>query len=91
MNMHDQLQAMGWQARCAQGQLLALPAKKKNKILEAMSGSLEEHAADILSANMLDMEEARAAEMAPERLNRLALTPERIAQMGKNINTLVSL
>jgi len=91
MNMHDQLQAMGWQARCAQGQLLALPSKKKNKILEAMGGALEAHSADILAANALDLEEARAEQMTPERLGRLRLSQDRIALMVKNTNNLVSL
>ncbi len=91
MNVYDRLQGMGWQARCAQQELMALSGKKKNKILEAMAAALDDHAEGILAANRQDMEEARAVELSRARLDRLELTPERMAWITRNINTVVSL
>ena len=62
----------------------------KNRALEAMADALEEHCLDILSANEQDMEAARGT-ISDVMLDRLALSPERVAGMAQGIRAAAAL
>lgn len=56
----------------------------KNEALAKMATSLQAAQAEILAANQIDMENAHG-HIAPVMLDRLKLTPERIAEMAQGI------
>lgn len=78
-------------ARAAAGRLAALSTDVKNRALTAMAEALEMKAEEILAANEKDLD---AFDPAPERkamVDRLRLTPERIADMAAGIREIVKL
>ncbi len=62
----------------------------KNEALAKMATSLQAAQAEILAANQIDMENAHG-HIAPVMLDRLKLTPERIAEMAQGILALQAL
>ena len=65
-------------AKAAKTSVSALTTEQRNAALSAMAQALLEEQAAILSANALDLEAAQAT-ISPVMLDRLRLTPERIA------------
>ena len=76
--------------RAAMGSIATADAEKKNALLLAMADSLEEHCADILAANALDMDAARG-HITDVMLDRLKLDEKRIAGMADGIRDTVRL
>jgi len=72
-------------ARAAARMLSLAPAEQKNRALEAMERLIRAHAAEILAANAEDIAEAKAAGMTSAFLDRLTLTPARVAAMADGI------
>jgi len=62
----------------------------KNRALHAMADTLRTHEDAILAANAEDLQQARAADTPPALLDRLELTPERIAQMAAALREVAS-
>ena len=62
----------------------------KNKALESMAAALEADTVEILTANALDMA-AAADKISPVMLDRLKLTPQRIAAMAEGIRQVAQL
>lgn len=85
------LQEIGRQAKEASRILGRLGVMEKNQGLFAAALSLMEGQAEILSANEEDMERARKAGMSQGLLDRLKLTPERIAGMAEGLRHLAAL
>jgi len=77
-------------AKAAKAQVCQLSAEKKNAALFAMTDELIENQANILEANAIDMEKA-AGSISDVMLDRLRLTPERIAGMAKGIREVAEL
>ena len=73
------LQQQGAAAKAASYTLATAGTAKKNQALEAIANILTERQAEWLSANAEDIAAAREAGMAPAMLDRLTLTPERVA------------
>ena len=71
-------------AKAAKPQVAGLTAQEKNAGLNAMADSLLRRSGEILAANALDMEAARGR-VSDVMLDRLKLTPERIAGMAQGI------
>ena len=71
-------------AREAKAAMALADTGGKNRALLAMADALEGHREEILAANALDLEAARGT-VSDVMLDRLALTPERIAAMGAGI------
>lgn len=71
-------------AKAAKAEIAALTTKQKNAALEAMAASLHKHETTILQANAEDLDCASAS-ISSVMLDRLRLTPERIAGMAKGI------
>ena len=78
------------QAKLAKAQVAALTTRQKNAALEAMAQGLLDDQGAILAANELDLEAARD-HISPVMLDRLRLTPERIAAMAQGIRDVAAL
>ena len=77
-------------AKAAKSQIACLTAQEKNAALNAMADSLLRCEKEILDANTLDLEAAKG-QVTDVMLDRLRLTPERIAGMAKGIRAVAEL
>ena len=78
------------QARGAKGAMALADSEQKNRALLAMADALERRQADILAANEQDLEAARGT-ISEVMLDRLALSPQRIAGMAQGIREVAAL
>ena len=78
-------------AREASRVLARTPAALRNAALEAIAGALETRLDDILEANALDVAAGREADISPALLDRLALTPARVADMANGVRRIAAL
>ena len=77
-------------AKSAKGAMALADTKTKNQALLAMADALMAHQDAILSANALDLEAARGT-TSEVMLDRLALSPQRIAGMAQGIREVAAL
>ena len=77
-------------ARSAKGAMALADTELKNRALREMAEALESHTADILNANEKDLEAARGS-ISEVMLDRLALSPERIAGMAQGMREVAAL
>ncbi len=77
-------------AKAAKTEISQLSTQRKNEALLAMADALEENQAAILSANQADMAAAQG-HISDVMLDRLRLTPARIASMAQGIRDVVKL
>ncbi len=77
-------------AKAAKWEMAAADTGAKNRALLAMADALAVHSGDILAANALDLEAARGS-ISDVMLDRLALSPERIAGMAQGIREVAEL
>ena len=77
-------------AKAAKTTVSRLSTQQKNDALEAMAAALLACQEDILAANAQDLEAAQG-HIAPVMLDRLRLTPERIAGMAQGIREVAQL
>ncbi len=84
--MNDMLQA----AKAAKTKVSLLSSEQKNKALHAMADALMEQTENILSANDRDIADATGS-ISAVMLDRLRLTPERIAGMAQGIRDVANL
>lgn len=82
MNMLEQ---MGKAAKQASWQLAILSTAKKNQALAVMANLLESESQTILQANEQDMKAARDTGMSEALLDRLLLTPTRLAAIANDV------
>lgn len=85
------LKQMGEQARVAARFLAHATTQQKNDALLAMATALEDQTAAILAANKQDVDTAAANGMSRSMLDRLSLSPERIAGMATGIRQVAAL
>lgn len=85
------LAAIGAAAREAARVLATLPTGTKNEILSAMADALTARSDEILDANQVDVRAAREAGMTDAMIDRLTLTPERVADIASAIGTVIGL
>jgi glutamate-5-semialdehyde dehydrogenase len=74
-------------AKAAARKLASLPTPVKNRALEAIADALVKRQDEIIAANEQDVERARDAGLADAPLNRLKLTPEKIAGIASDVLT----
>ena len=84
------LEALLENAKAAKGEVAALDRAKKDAALLAMADALTAQEAAILEANRADLE-AAAGTISEVMLDRLRLTPERIAGMAQGIRDVAAL
>ena len=77
-------------ARGTKGALALADTELKNRALMEMARALEDRTADILAANVQDLEAARGT-ISEVMLDRLALSPERIAGMAQGMREVAAL
>ena len=77
-------------AKAAKFEINRLTTEQKNLALAAMADALEREQDTILWANALDLEQAKGT-VSDVMLDRLQLTPARIAGMAKGIRDVISL
>lgn len=78
------------QANRAKGAMALADTETKNQALLAMADALIAHESAILAANALDLEAARGT-ISEVMLDRLALSPQRIAGMAQGIREVAAL
>ena len=89
--MENTLQQQGRAAREASRVLATAGTEKKNAALEAIASVLTERQEEWLRANAQDLVAAESAGMRPALLDRLRLTPERIAGIVEGIRQIIAL
>lgn len=79
------LEHMGKAAKQASWQLAMLSTAKKNQALAVIANLLESESQTILQANERDMAAARESGMSEALLDRLLLTPARLAAIANDV------
>lgn len=91
MNLAAHIRELGERAQSASRELALWPARRKNRVLEAMAFGIEAEQEKILSANRQDLEAGRAAGLSRALLDRLELNPDRIAAIARSLRELAAL
>jgi glutamate-5-semialdehyde dehydrogenase len=78
-------------ARQAGRRLGVLPTPQKNAALREVAARLRLHAAEILQANVLDVQAARAAGLGEALIDRLTLTPVRLEGVAADVEHVATL
>lgn len=89
--VREQIMEQGKRAREAARALATVSTTKKNEALKAMAAALEARAEEIILANHRDMEAGEAKGLSRALLDRLLLTPERVAEMAGGLRELAAL
>ncbi len=82
---------IGRRARVASRLLATATTDEKNAALVAMAGAVEGATADLLAANALDMDQARAEGVSGALLDRQLLTEARVAGMADGLRDVAGL
>ncbi len=91
MSIHDQVVEVATRARAA-GRVLALATRaEKDRALLAMAEALLAREPEVLAANTEDVERAESAGTPPHIVDRLRLTPERLAGMAQGLRDVAGL
>ncbi|EDQ5106135.1 glutamate-5-semialdehyde dehydrogenase [Salmonella enterica subsp. enterica serovar Senftenberg] len=85
------LEQMGIAAKAASYKLALLSSGEKNRVLEKIADELEAQMESILSANVQDVEQARANGLSEVMLDRLALTPARLKAIADDVRQVCNL
>jgi glutamate-5-semialdehyde dehydrogenase len=85
------IEGIAKRARAASLELSTLPTEKKNQFLNLLAEKLIAKTETILAANALDIDTAKALELTGPMLERLTLTPERIATMAEGVRQVAAL
>ena len=77
-------------ARAAARSLAAIPTAQRDAALEAIARAIEERADEIAAANRIDVEAAEG-QRSSAIVDRLTLTPERIAELAHGVRAVAAL
>ena len=91
MSTYELVREKATAAKRAAAKLAITSTAVKNKAMLAMAQALLDKQAEILAANAIDMENAAAKGMKASMLDRLKLTPERIASMAEGLEQVAAL
>jgi glutamate-5-semialdehyde dehydrogenase len=83
--------AMGKRARAAAGVLAGASSADKARALVAMAQAIRDAQGTILAANAIDMANAERSGLSSAMLDRLKLTPERVADTADGVATVATL
>ena len=86
-----QIEQLGSRAQIAARILATLNAGKKIEALNAIADSLEHNQAEIIQANALDLEVAKAAGMRESMLDRLMLDEARVSSIAQAVRNVAKL
>ncbi len=91
MNLDEQMQQIGKQAREAATALTRAGTNLKNNALEAIAQALEQQQEQLLAANAKDLEAGKTKGLDSALLDRLALNESRIANMIEGLRQIMAL
>ncbi|MCX6967746.1 MAG: aldehyde dehydrogenase family protein, partial [Verrucomicrobia bacterium] len=91
MDLKQIILDLGKRARVASRQLAQLSSEQKNAGLLAMAAELLVSQEELLAANAKDVERAKADGLSSAMIDRLTLTPDRIAGMAEGIRQVAAL
>ncbi|MFE5624422.1 glutamate-5-semialdehyde dehydrogenase [Streptomyces virginiae] len=83
--------ATAHRARTAAAAIAPLPRSAKDTALLAIADALEARTAEIITANAVDTDKARAAGTSETVIDRLTLTPERVAAIASDVRDVAAL
>ncbi len=86
----DQMRALGQGARAAAAVLAVAPADQRDQGLVAAGGAIRARAQEILDANAQDIAAAAARGLAKPLVERLTLTPDRVAAMARGLDDIAA-
>jgi glutamate-5-semialdehyde dehydrogenase len=89
--MNTELEQIGRRAQVAARHLARLERAAKDAALQAIADALLAHQPSILAANQADLELARANGTSAALLDRMLLTPERLAAIAADTRSVASL
>lgn len=89
--MTTNLEAIGRRAKAAARALALAPTHQKNAALDALAGALLDEQGTILAANASDLAAARAAGTEPSLIDRMTLTPARLAAIAGDTRAVMRL
>jgi glutamate-5-semialdehyde dehydrogenase len=91
MDAREIVEGLALTARTAARTLVATSADVRRAALRAIADEIDARTDEILSANNLDIERAKAESMHPQMQDRLLLTPERIAGIARGARQVADL
>jgi len=86
-----ELEEKGKEAKAASRKLAFLPIEIKNRALIDIAEAITAREDEILSANRIDYEQAKASGMNEAMLDRLLLSPSRLRAMAHDVKTVAAL
>jgi glutamate-5-semialdehyde dehydrogenase len=86
-----ELEQKGRTAKAASRKLAFLGTETKNEALANIAGVLIDRRGEIMAANKLDYDEAKASGMSEAMLDRLMLSPARLEGMAQDVKTVAAL
>jgi glutamate-5-semialdehyde dehydrogenase len=89
--MADNLQTLGQRARQAARRMATVSRAQKDAALHAIADVLTERQETILQANAHDMEHARVSNTSVSLLDRMLLTPQRLASIAADTRSVAAL
>ena len=81
----DSIELIGKRAKAASKKTAVLTTVERNNALRSVGDALIKHSDEIIEANKIDIENARANGMKPALLDRLSLNGERIKRMVEGL------
>ena len=90
-NLSQYIEQLGQRARESARLMARADSGRKNAALVATARALEDRSSEIIAANGLDMDGGRANGLDAALLDRLALTPERVAAMAEGLRQIATL
>lgn len=87
----EYIETLGANAKAAESAVSVMGTNEKNRVLSEISSLLRSHVTEIIGANKLDIETARANGMSDAMIDRLTLTEQRIGGMADGVDKVISL
>ena len=87
----EYIEQLGVNARAAEASVSVMGTLEKDKVLREISAQLRSHATELIGANQLDIEAARANGMSEAMIDRLTLTQARIEGIADGVDKVVAL
>ena len=87
----EYIETLGANAKAAEPTISVMGTNEKNRVLSEISSLLRSHVTEIIGANKLDIETARANGMSESMIDRLTLTEQRIGGMADGVDKVISL
>lgn len=87
----EYIETLGANAKAAEPAISVMGTNEKNRVFSEISSLLRSHVTEIIGANKLDIETARANGMSEAMIDRLTLTEQRIGGMADGVDKVISL